>query len=588
MRKKYHELSLAKKFSLTSIGFFFLTILVLTVLIQFLYEKSVLNITSESYKEKFEIVSDNSQSILENSGKIAKVILTDEAIQNWFLQDSEESADQLKYKIQVEKRLDYLDALYPDKQYSSISVFDSYGHMVNSNSIRSEASKYEQFFNIIKENYNVKWLDLYEVSLGDYEKNGIGYIRYYRDYDAGLIKGYVLIEYQSPLLINNFAHIRYGETGSYLIADTDGNKKIENDQDVSGNISEEEYFQWAEDNKKGGKVFRIDGKRYLVTASVIPTLDWLMIGLTPVNELTKAGKAMTQIIYVVGIIAALISTFFSLRVSRSVTKPLIYLTDTMKKFGKGDLSVRVPVLYEDEIGILSEEFNKMSEQIRQLVDQVYREQRAKRKSELAALQAQINPHFLYNTLNSVSSLIKMNCPDEAFIMIQAIGTFYRTSLSDGKTLIPLEQEITNIENYIKIQKVRYGNKIEYEIDIENEILQEWIVKLTLQPLVENSIYHGIKEMRGKGIIRIKGWKEKNKVFIQVSDNGLGIPEEKLEELFSKDYREKGSAFGLFNIQQRLQIYFGKEYGLTVESKLSQGTKATVCIPVDFKREEDRK
>lgn len=588
MRKKYHELSLAKKFSLTSIGFFFLTILVLTVLIQFLYEKSVLNITSESYKEKFEIVSDNSQSILENSGKIAKVILTDEAIQNWFLQDSEESADQLKYKMQVEKRLDYLDALYPDKQYSSISVFDSYGHMVNSNSIRSEASKYEQFFNIIKENYNVKWLDLYEVSLGDYEKNGIGYIGYYRDYDSGLIKGYVLIEYQSPLLINNFAHIRYGETGSYLIADTDGNKKIENDQDVSGNISEEEYFQWAEDNKKGGKVFRIDGKRYLVTASVIPTLDWLMIGLTPVNELTKAGKAMTQIIYVVGIIAALISTFFSLRVSHSVTKPLIYLTDTMKKFGKGDLSVRVPVLYEDEIGILSEEFNKMSEQIRQLVDQVYREQRAKRKSELAALQAQINPHFLYNTLNSVSSLIKMNCPDEAFIMIQAIGTFYRTSLSDGKTLIPLEQEITNIENYIKIQKVRYGNKIEYEIDIENEILQEWIVKLTLQPLIENSIYHGIKEMRGKGIIRIKGWKEKNKVFIQVSDNGLGIPEEKLEELFSKDYREKGSAFGLFNIQQRLQIYFGKEYGLTVESKLSQGTKATVCIPVDFKREEDRK
>lgn len=588
MRKKYHELSLAKKFSLTSIGFFFLTILVLTVLIQFLYEKSVLNITSESYKEKFEIVSDNSQSILENSGKIAKVILIDEAIQNWFLQDFEESADQLKYKIQVEKRLDYLDALYPDKQYSSISVFDSYGHMVNSNSIRSEASKYEQFFNIIKENYNVKWLDLYEVSLGDYEKNGIGYIRYYRDYDSRLIKGYVLIEYQSPLLINNFAHIRYGETGSYLIADTDGNKKIENDQDVSGNISEEEYFQWAEDNKKGGKVFRIDGKRYLVTASVIPTLDWLMIGLTPVNELTKAGKAMTQIIYVVGIIAALISTFFSLRVSHSVTKPLIYLTDTMKKFGKGDLSVRVPVLYEDEIGILSEEFNKMSEQIRQLVDQVYREQRAKRKSELAALQAQINPHFLYNTLNSVSSLIKMNCPDEAFIMIQAIGTFYRTSLSDGKTLIPLEQEITNIENYIKIQKVRYGNKIEYEIDIENEILQEWIVKLTLQPLVENSIYHGIKEMRGKGIIRIKGWKEKNKVFIQVSDNGLGIPEEKLEELFSKDYREKGSAFGLFNIQQRLQIYFGKEYGLTVESKLSQGTKATVCIPVDFKRKEDRK
>ena len=185
-----------------------------------------------------------------------------------------------------------------------------------------------------------------------------------------------------------------GETGSYLIADTDGNKKIENDQDVSGNISEEEYFQWAEDNKKGGKVFRIDGKRYLVTASVIPTLDWLMIGLTPVNELTKAGKAMTQIIYVVGIIAALISTFFQPEGFSQCNKAFDIFDRYHEKFGKGDLSVRVPVLYEDEIGILSEEFNKMSEQIRQLVDQVYREQRAKRKSELAALQAQINPHFL--------------------------------------------------------------------------------------------------------------------------------------------------------------------------------------------------
>ena len=249
-----------------------------------------------------------------------------------------------------------------------------------------------------------------------------------------------------------------------------------------------------------------------MTASVIPTLDWLMIGLTPVNELTKAGKAMTQIIYVVGIIAALISTFFSLRVSHSVTKPLIYLTDTMKNLEKEIFlyvflyCMRMKLEYYRKSLIRC--LNKSGSWLIRYIES----NGQKRKSELAALQAQINPHFLYNTLNSVSSLIKMNCPDEAFIMIQAIGTFYRTSLSDGKTLIPLEQEITNIENYIKIQKVRYGNKIEYEIDIENEILQEWIVKLTLQPLIENSIYHGIKEMRGKGIIRIKGWKEKNKVF----------------------------------------------------------------------------
>lgn len=587
MKKKYHEISLAKKFSFTSIIIIFFTILSLTILIRVIYEKSVLNITSESYKEKFQIISDNSQNVLENAEKIAKALLTDDAIQNWFLLDSEENADQIKYKMQVERRLDYLDALYSDKEYSSISLFDSYGHIVNSNSIRSESQKYEKFFSLVKENYNVKWIDLYNQCIEGYEKKGIGYIRYYRDCDTGIIKGYLMIEYQSPLLINNFTHIKNGEQGKYVIADMEGNTKIENDKDISENIGDKDYFKWAITNQKGGKVFNIDEERYLVTTSEIPTLNWIMIGLTPVKELTRAGRNIIQIIYMVGFISVLLNIIFSLRVAYSVTKPLTELTRTMSSFGKGNLSVKVPVLYMDEIGTLSEAFNKMAEKIRQLIEQVYQEQKAKRKLELAALQAQINPHFLYNTLNSVSSLIQMECLDDAFVMIQSIGTFYRTSLSDGKTLISIQQEMINIENYIKIQEFRYGNKIIYKTDIEEEILKEWIVKLTLQPLVENAIYHGVKEKRGQGIIEIKGWKENNKVYITVSDNGTGIPKEKLIDLFSMDTREKESAFGLFNIQQRLQIYFGKEYGLHLESKEGQGTIATVCLPVGFKKEIEK-
>ena len=459
MKKKYHEISLAKKFSFTSIIIIFFTILSLTILIRVIYEKSVLNITSESYKEKFQIISDNSQNVLENAEKIAKALLTDDAIQNWFLLDSEENADQIKYKMQVERRLDYLDALYSDKEYSSISLFDSYGHIVNSNSIRSESQKYEKFFSLVKENYNVKWIDLYNQCIEGYEKKGIGYIRYYRDYDTGIIKGYLMIEYQSPLLINNFTHIKNGEQGKYIIADLEGNTKIENDKDIFENIGDKDYFKWAITNQKGGKVFNIDEERYLVTTSEIPTLNWIMLGLTPVRELTRAGRNIIQIIYMVGIIAVLLNIIFSLRVAYSVTKPLTELTRTMSSFGKGNLSVKVPVLYMDEIGTLSEAFNKMAEKIRQLIEQVYQEQKAKRKLELAALQAQINPHFLYNTLNSVSSLIQMECLDDAFVMIQSIGTFYRTSLSDGKTLISIQQEMINIENYIRIQEFRYGNKL---------------------------------------------------------------------------------------------------------------------------------
>lgn len=586
MKRKYHELSLAKKFSFLSIIIIFSSILIFTVVIRLFFEKSVLEITSDGYKQKFEVASENSQEILEDAEKIAKVLLTDGIIQDWFLEESFDAARRLNQKIQVEGRLDYLDALYPDNQYSSITVFDSQGNMVNSNPIRSQASVYEQFFLIIQEmDQSKRWIDLYDLKIPEYQEKGIAYIRSYREYTSGKIKGYIMLEYRSQLLVNNFTHIKYGDSGSYFITDLEGNVKIHDGEDSSQFLGSEEYFQWAKEEQEGGKVFRIDGERYLVTSSVIPTLDWLMLGLTPVDQLTQQGRRMVEILYGVGFLAILVSTYFSFKMAHSVTRPLTELARTMERFGKGELSVNVPVRYQDEIGKLSEEFNKMALQIQHLVEQVYQEQRAKRKSELAALQAQINPHFLYNTLNSVCSLIRMDCPDEAFTMIHAIGMFYRTSLSDGKTLIPIEQELLNIENYIQIQRIRYGAKIKYEISIDDSILREWIVKLTLQPLVENSIYHGIKEMKGTGRIEIRGWKEDCVVWIQVKDNGIGIPREKLLDLFKNTGNGQRSSYGLFNIQQRLQLHFGREYGLYLESEEGAGTTATIKIPADFEREE---
>ena len=586
MRDKYHELSLAKKFSLFSIILIVSSIMIFTVVIRWYFEKSVLEITSEGYQQKFDIASESSQDILNDAEKISKVLLTDDSIQDWFLNESQDTAENLNLRLLAERRLDYLDALYPYRQYSSISVYNSNGNMVNTNTIRAKSGVYQQFFDVIKENADQKrWIDLYQLEIPDYEEKGIAYIRYFRDYSSGKIMGYVMIEYRSELLVENFTHIKYGENGSYMIVDQQGNVKIENDQASTKDIGKESFFQWAKSESGGGRVFRINEERYLITTDTIPKLGWIMIGITPVDELTRQVGVMSGILYLVGLIAILFCTYFSFRTAHSVTRPLTELADTMERFGKGELTANVPVIYKDEIGMLSEEFNKMAQQIRELVNQVYREQKEKRKSELAALQAQINPHFLYNTLNSVSSLIRTGCQEEAFTMIHAIGMFYRTSLSDGKTLIPVEQELTNIENYIQIQKFRYGDKIEYDIEISPEIMKEWIVKLTLQPLVENSIYHGIKEKRGKGRIEIRGWKEENEIFLSVADNGLGIPTEKMEHLLDGEKDGKRYSYGLYNIQQRLQLYFGKEYGITIESWLEEGTKTTIRIPSGYEKEE---
>ena len=172
-------------------------------------------------------------------------------------------------------------------------------------------------------------------------------------------------------------------------------------------------------------------------------------------------------------------------------------------------------------------------------------------------------------------------------MTASLARLLRQSISNEDETVLIGQEIQYVKSYLTIQKMRYKDKLEFEINVDPSINSVHIVKLVLQPIVENAIYHGVKEKRGQGIIEIKGWKENNKVYITVSDNGTGIPKEKLIDLFSMDTREKESAFGLFNIQQRLQIYFGKEYGLHLESKEGQGTIATVCLPVGFKKEIEK-
>lgn len=582
LQNRYHTLSLARKFSLMSGMIIVASMLVFTFVVRFFFEQTVLNITSESYRQKFDAASDSSQELLNDAEKIAKILLTDPSLQNWFLKGTEDAGIRLQQKISVEERLDYLDALYPDNQYSSISVFDKQGEMVNSNSIRAEASVYKQFYKVIaRQKESPCWLDLYQLEIAGYQGTGIAYLRAFRNYASGKICGYIMIEYRSSLLSGNFTHMKYGETGHYLIADLDGNVKIEDDQDSEKNILDEEFFQWVKTEPQGGSVFSLQGQRCLITAETIPKLNWVMIGVIPVSELTQKGQTMIDILYGVGLLAVLLSFCSSCLLAHSVTRPLTLLAKTMERFGKGDLSVYAPVQYRDETGMLAEKFNKMAEQIRLLVDQVYKEQKEKRKSELAALQAQINPHFLYNTLNSVSSLIKMNHAEEAFTMIHAIGMFYRTSLSDGKTLIPIEQEITNIENYMQIQKMRYGTKIDYEIEISPDILQQWIVKLTLQPLVENAIYHGVKAIRQKGLIRVCGRKTQDCILLQVSDNGAGMEAAQLEHLLEGGRTDGGHSFGLYNVQQRIRLYFGTDYGLKIASTPGQGTCVTVRLPLNF-------
>ena len=236
---------------------------------------------------------------------------------------------------------------------------------------------------------------------------------------------------------------------------------------------------------------------------------------------------------------------------------------------------------KDEIGTLAESVNEMTEHLEEFVEKIKEDERKMRHTELRLLQEQINPHFLYNTLDTIVWLVEGNASDKAVNMVVSLSDFFRIVLSKGREIITLKEEEQHIRSYLEIQQVRYRDILEYDIQIPEELYQYKILKLTLQPLVENSLYHGIKTKRGKGTIYVTGRLEDDKIYLDVKDTGIGMSEAELASLrskISKPCKETDSGFGLANVNERIRMHYGAEYGMTIESRLGEGTWVRVVIP----------
>jgi two-component system sensor histidine kinase YesM len=250
----------------------------------------------------------------------------------------------------------------------------------------------------------------------------------------------------------------------------------------------------------------------------------------------------------------------------------------MKMVEDCQLDINVDIKGEEEVVKLAQTFNMMLMRIRKLLAQVLQEQEEKRKSELDALQAQINPHFLYNTLDSIVWMAENEKNEDVITMVTSLARFFRISISRGKNVITIEEELEHARNYMIIQKMRYKNKFRFEIEAEKDTLHCKTLKLILQPLIENALYHGIEYMVDEGYINISVRKLDGKILFQVKDNGLGMPPEKLETLLlakSKEY----SGVGVKNVHERIKLFYGNEYGLEIESQLEVGTNVKIWIPI---------
>ncbi len=273
--------------------------------------------------------------------------------------------------------------------------------------------------------------------------------------------------------------------------------------------------------------------------------------------------------------------FLSYYIPLSITHPIKMLTEVTEQVAKGDLTVRSDVRTGVEATMLSDSLNTMIDKINELLEQVTTEQIRLRKAEFELLQSQINPHFLYNTLDAIIWLAEAGEQKKVVGMVGSLSDFFRTSLNQGKDIVSIKEELQHVRSYLEIQQVRYQDILKYEIHIPEELNRYLIPKITIQPLVENALYHGIKNKRGFGEIIISGRKEKDFFLIQIEDNGIGISAERLLQI-QNGIRNKASTgkviYGLYNVNERIRLNFGERYGISIESIYGERTIVSIVLP----------
>ena len=364
-----------------------------------------------------------------------------------------------------------------------------------------------------------------------------------------------------------------GQHGYCFIMDGDGNIIYHPQQQLiyAGLKNENEEICALEDGSHLS-----DGVIY--TVKTLDNCNWKIIGVTFLDETVNTRVNTMIIVSVLILLMVVLMSFMSGSLfSYLFTKPVKKLTDAMRDFEDNASGfVFEPITGAVEVNRLSDSFEHLVKRIQQLMEEVKNEETILRKTELKALQAQINPHFLYNTLDSISWMCEEGKNADAVMMVNALAKLFRISISRGKEMIPIEKEVQHAECYLQIQKFRYTNQFDYKFEVQESSKHYLCNKITLQPLIENALYHGLN-MIDEGHIIIRIFEDQDDVILEVEDNGVGMSEEQISELFENDITDK-HGIGVKNVNDRIKIYFGEKYGITIRSELDEGTCVSIRIP----------
>lgn len=400
------------------------------------------------------------------------------------------------------------------------------------------------------------------------------------NYQGNTSRGILLVDMNFSDIEQLFSKVNAKGEGYVYLTDSEGEIIYHPKQKVIyTNLMKENNKKTAK-YEDGMHMETFEGETRAIVVKTVGYTGWKIISVTPIKEITINLNEFRFFTFIVLGISIIVIIVGNILISEKVSNPIRRLEKSVQNLENGNLDSDIYIGGPHEIQHLGSTITSMVNQMKRLMDDIVKEQEAKRKSELDALQSQINPHFLYNTLDSIVWMVESAKYPEAISMVTALASLFRISLSKGKNIISIKDEIEHAKNYLKIQKFRYKDQFYVDIDIDPNIEKYSTIKLIVQPLLENAIYYGVESMKDEGIIKIRGYEQGEDIYIEVSDNGMGIPFEQQAILLTDNNRarKRGSGIGLINVHQRIKLYFGENYGLQIQSELDEGTTVIIHLP----------
>ncbi len=483
----------------------------------------------------------------------------------------------------------YDSFVYYNKDSISVLIIGTNGEVYRlGNAYDIDISNYQEsqwYINAERLQGAISWNGIRKSSYTSYgqEQYFLSLSRSIIDYNTGEPLGVVLVEINENSLFDILQQVNMTQDSDAFIVDSGGNIISHSDKSKMSQYYESQA-PITDDfpEQTGHYIQNIHGENKLIVYFTSSLTGWKFIHSIPTKTLMSQMSFIQRFNFIVLAIACLMTSIISFFISRSIVKPLIHFKKVVESINNENLNVKIDISSEDEVGFLAAAFNKMIDRIGQLLKQVRTEEAEKRDAEIKFLQNQINPHFIYNTLESIRMICEINHYAKASKPLFLMGRLLRYGLSMKDSLVSIKDEIRHIQDYISLMEYCYTDKFTVKYHMEDAVLYTQIPKLTLQPIVENSIFHGLSCVDYEGLIQINAVEDDGHAVVEIIDNGEGIAVlPNIDEVSDADSKisQRNSGIGLYNINQRIKLYFGQEYGLRMESRPGEYTKVTVTLPM---------